>query len=55
MRKMPDLRLQHAQDKQLFFCIMVFAYRLPRCPRGDTTQEIEKRNIFHGLEYLQPI
>ena len=55
MRKMPDLILQHAQDKQLFFCTMVFSYRLPRCPRGDTTQEIEKRNIFHGLEYLQPI
>ena len=34
---------------------MVFSHLLPRCLRGGTKQQIEERNIFHVLEYSQPI
>ena len=47
MRKMLDLRPQHALNKQQFFYIMVFSYLPPHCRRGDKDPEIEGRNKFH--------
>ena len=55
MRRMQDLRPQHALSRQQFFCIRVFSYLLPHSQRGDKDPQIEEQNKFHAQWHLLPI